>query len=202
MIYRVRLPFTAPPLTANEVRQEHWSRQAAVKLEVAQAVVAVVKAAGIPQLDRVAVTLVWYAPDYGTRDCDGMYPMLKAVIDSLTPAKPAVPKGTLTKAGTPRKKAQAAKLGAGIIPDDRAQFVGRTSTEIVLDDPDPRIELLIEVLPPLPPRRKRPRAVKAGPAPVPVVNLGPSSPAGAGWRARVDAARAASATRTATHDTH
>lgn len=193
MTYRVRLPFTAPPLTANDVRQVHWTKQAGVKIEVAEAVVAAVTAAGIPPLPRCAITLEWYAPDYGTRDCDGMYPMLKAVVDALTPPRAAVAKGTPTKAGTPRKKAQAAKVGVGIIPDDNANYVASTTTAIVLGQPDPRIELLIDPLPPLPPRPTRPRRARV-PERLSIEALTPPAlqppDGGASWRARVQAAMA------------
>lgn len=166
----LRLPFTVPPVTANEVRQAHWTIQARAKIEVAEAVVEAARAAGVPPLERVAITLVWFAPDNGVRDCDGLYPMLKAAIDALTPARPAIPKGTPTRTGTPRKKAQAAKLGVGILPDDRAEIVESTTTRIVQADPDPRIELWLQPLPALPRPARRPSRRKARPA-VPLVEL-------------------------------
>ncbi|GAA0897829.1 hypothetical protein [Pseudonocardia zijingensis] len=155
----LRLPFTRPPITANEARSTaHWSNQNIAKRQVAHAVVAIVKHARIPHLDRVAITLTWYAPDHGTRDSDSLYPMAKAVIDALTPPAPAIPKGAPTKAGTPRKRTKAAKLGAGILNDDHAGIVTSTTTAIVLGDPDPRIELALQPLPPAPGRRTvRPR---------------------------------------------
>jgi hypothetical protein len=156
----IRLPYTRPPVTANEARNgaAHWSGQNKAKRNVAEAVVALVRQHQVPQLARVAVTLTWYAPDYGTRDCDGLYPMLKAVLDALTPPQDAIPKGAPTKAGTPRKTSKAAKLGAGIIPGDHASIVTSTTTAIVQGDPDPRIELTLQPLPAAPPRpaRRRP----------------------------------------------
>lgn len=142
--WTLRLPFVKPPVSANDARDaRHWGSQWAAKIAVEQAVVAVVKQAGIPPLPRCAVEVIWYAKDYGVRDDDGLYVMLKAARDALCPPKPAVPAGTLTKAGTPRKKAQRAKVGAGIIPDDSARYVESSRTAIVLGDPDPRIELVI-----------------------------------------------------------
>lgn len=154
----IRLPYTAPPVTANDARSTlHYYRQNASKRQVAFATLAAVRSAGVPRLDRCAITLAWYAPDYGTRDCDGLYPMLKACIDALTPARAAVAKGSPTKAGTPRKKAQAAKLGAGILADDNAEHVASTTTVIHLGSDDPRVELVIQQLEPLPPRVRRRR---------------------------------------------
>lgn len=146
----LRLPFTRPPVTANEARggqAAHWSKQNRAKREVAHAVVTVVRQARVPHLDRVAITLTWYAPDHHERDCDGLYPMLKAVIDALTPPQPAIPKGAPTKAGTPRKQPKAAKLGAGILDGDHAGIVESTTTRIVQGDADPRIELALHPLP-------------------------------------------------------
>lgn len=155
--YQVRLPFAAPPISANEARgaKAHWSAQRDAKRDVAQAVVACVRHARIPRLERCAVTLIWYAPDYGVRDADGMYLMLKAVLDALTPPQAPILAGTPTRAGTPRKKTRQAKLGAGIIRDDNAEVVPRTTTEILLGQSDPRIVLEIVPLPALPPRPAR-----------------------------------------------
>lgn len=156
----LRLPYTAPPVDANEARNgrggNHYG-QNRVKRDVAAAVVAVVKAARVPKLDRVIVQLVWHAPDYHVRDADGLAPMLKAVQDALTPPRDAIPKGAPTGAGTPRKKAQRAKLGAGVIVDDRASIVPTSATTIELGSDDPRIELHLYPLPPLPPRPPTPR---------------------------------------------
>jgi hypothetical protein len=161
----LRLPFTRPPVTANEARGSaaHWSAQNRAKREVAHAVAAVARQARVPRLDRVAITLTWYAPDYVERDCDGLGPMLKATIDALTPPQDAIPKGAPTKAGTPRKQPKAAKLGAGILNGDHASIVESTTTRIVQGDPDPRIELTLRPLPALPPRPPRRRATPRKP---------------------------------------
>lgn len=142
----LRLPFTTPPLTTNEGRNGtgHWSGRAKAKKTVQDAVVAVGRAARVPAYHRVRVLLTWYAPDKGTRDPDGLSEMLKAVMDALTPPRPAVAAGTPTKAGGRRKKAQQAKTGLGIIPDDSARFVDLVAMRIVLDSPDPHIALRIE----------------------------------------------------------
>jgi hypothetical protein len=150
---RLRLPFVKPPITANEARHDaHWGGQAREKKVVAQAVMAVVRQARVPALERVAIELTWFAPDYGIRDPDGLaYPMGKAVIDALTPPRAAIPKGAPTKAGGRRKTALPAKIGAGIIPGDDARYVESVLYRIILADPDPRIELLLRPLPGMPP---------------------------------------------------
>jgi hypothetical protein len=141
--WTIRLPFTEPPVSANDARRGHWRGQWAAKITVEQAVATLVRAARVPVLERCAVELTWFVSDYGVRDDDGLYVMLKACRDALTPPRPGVPAGTLTKAGTPRKTAQRAKVGAGIIPDDNARYVESSRTAIVLGHPDPRMELVI-----------------------------------------------------------
>lgn len=205
--YVLRLPFTRPPVTANEARNgtAHWRKQGSEKRTVEEAVVAVVQAAGIPHLDRCEIRLIWHAPDFIRRDCDGLYPMLKAVQDALTPPRAAIPKGARTKGGTPRKTAQRAKVGAGIIDDDHAGIVIEASCRIEQGSADPRVELHLTALPPLPPLpvvvvpapRSRPRR----PAKTPEVRapretsvaqaVAAAQPVdgGAAWRARVEAAR-------------
>jgi hypothetical protein len=208
--YRIRLPFERPPMSANDQRRSHWSGQRGAKADVQAAVVRAIEADGVPPLDRAAVTLVWFVPDQGVRDTDGMYPMLKAVLDALTPPRAAAPKGSPTVAGTPRKKPLHAKPGAGIIRDDRWQIVPSTTCRIELDPEDPRLELHILALEPLagwvPPKPRAPkppefviRPRRAGKATeartvrqLTHADLAPCvQPAdgGAAWRARVEAAR-------------
>lgn len=203
--YVLRLPFARPPVTANEARNgtAHWRIQGKEKRTVEEAVVAVVQAAGIPHLDRCEIRLVWHAPGFIRRDCDGLYPMLKAVQDALTPPRAAIPKGTPTKRGTPRKTGQRAKVGAGIIDDDHAGIVIEASCRIEQGSADPRVELHLTALPPLPvvvvpaPRsrpRRRPAKTPEVRAPretsvAQAVAAAQPVDGGAAWRARVEAAR-------------
>lgn len=159
--WTLRLPFSEPPVSANDARRAgHWGAQASAKIQVGQAVATLVRQAGIPVLPRCAVELTWYVADYRTRDDDGLFVMLKSARDALTPPRPAVPAGTPTQAGTPRRKAQRAKIGAGIITDDSARYIESSRTAIVLGDPDPRIELTIHAREALvvPDRRQRRKA--------------------------------------------
>ncbi|MDN5930794.1 MAG: hypothetical protein L0I24_06990, partial [Pseudonocardia sp.] len=130
-------------MSTNDARRGHWRSQWSAKIEVEQAVAVLVRAARVPKLDRCALDLTWYVRDYRVRDDDGLSVLLKSVRDALTPPRPAVPAGTPTQAGTPRKKAQRAKIGAGIIPDDSARYVASSTTAIVMGSDDPRIELTI-----------------------------------------------------------
>lgn len=142
--WTIRLPFTEPPVSTNDARAaKHWGSQWEAKIQVGQAVALLVRQAKVPPLPRCAVELIWYVPDYRVRDDDSLFVMLKAARDALTPARPAVPAGTPTKAGTPRKKAQRAKVGAGIVLDDSARYVASSTTAIVMGSDDPRIELTI-----------------------------------------------------------
>lgn len=155
----LRLPFERPPLLTNEARSAsgHWGEAAAKKI-VAHAVVAVARKARVPALERVAITLTWYVIGYGVHDPDSLTTMAKAATDALTPPRPAVARGALTKSGGRRKKAQAAKLGVGIIPDDNARFVASSTVCVVLGATDQRVELRLDPLPGIvipPPRARR-----------------------------------------------
>lgn len=140
------LPFTAPPVTANEARNgtKGWRQQAAAKREVAAAVMAALVERRVQPMARVRFTLTWYAPDRGTRDPDGLFPMLKACIDACTPPRDPIPLSEPTKAGRERKRAHPGKAGVGIIADDHAGHVASCTTAIVLADPHPRIEFRID----------------------------------------------------------
>jgi hypothetical protein len=71
----LRLPFTHPPLTANEARSRsnHWAPQHRAKKEVEPAVIALCRHHKVPRFDRVAITLTWFVPDYQRRDCGGPF---------------------------------------------------------------------------------------------------------------------------------
>lgn len=141
--WTLRLPFAEPPVSTNDARRGHWRSQWSAKIDVEHAVTTLVRAAKVPPLERCALELTWHVRDYRVRDDDSLGVLLKAVRDALTPSRPAVPAGTLTGAGTPRKRAQRAKQGAGIIPDDSARYVASSTTAIVMGSDDPRIELTI-----------------------------------------------------------
>lgn len=145
----LRLPFTHPPLTMNEARSTvgHWSGEHDAKRTVQAAVANMLRSQRVPTIaGKIRVTLTWYVGDRRRVDPDSLGPMLKACLDGMTPYRPPILKGSRTRAGTARKKAQAAKLGAGIIPDDHAGIVESVTMRIVLSSRDPRIELLIEPL--------------------------------------------------------
>jgi hypothetical protein len=155
-----RLPFTVPPMTANEARSGagHWSKQSDAKKLVAEAVYTIVKASPpiVDGITRCAATLTWYAPDYGRRDCGALSVMMKACLDALAPGRPAY---VTTRNG--KRKTVPATLGLGIIPDDSANVVVSETLAIVQGSADPRIVLRIDVLPAEGPRRIVPRAPRA-----------------------------------------
>ena len=71
-------------MTANQQRQAHWTKVRQAKADVEQLVWAVVKQSKIQPVDGlVSIRLVWFAPDARERDSDGLYPMMKAVVDGL-----------------------------------------------------------------------------------------------------------------------
>lgn len=81
----IDLPYTAPPLTANQ--RLHWAPKAELVKQIRGDVATLARSKRLPLgLDRIEVTLHWQAPDRRRRDSDNLYPTLKACIDGLRDA--------------------------------------------------------------------------------------------------------------------
>ncbi len=80
---RIDLPWTTPPLTANQ--RMHWAKKAAVVREVRWTAWALARKA--PRADRLIVTLHYQPRDIRRRDAHNLWPTLKACVDGLIDAK-------------------------------------------------------------------------------------------------------------------
>lgn len=83
MTLHINLPWTQPPLTANQ--RMHWAKKASVTREVRQTTR--VLAHGAPRADRLVVTL-HYRPRVRRRiDAHNLFPLVKACCDGLIDAQ-------------------------------------------------------------------------------------------------------------------
>jgi len=127
--HELRLPWTTPPLSANDRR--HWRAQAARVAEVRGAVRDAVNLRGfapeplgeLPWLAaHVVVTLTYYPRDRRRRDADNLVPTLKACSDGL--------------------------VDAGVTADDTPDLMQKHMPIIAAPDGDPRLVLIVEVTQP------------------------------------------------------
>lgn len=113
------LPLRKPLMTLNMQRRAHWSEVAKAKSETAMLVGVAAKKAKLPPMaGLVCVRLVWYAPDARRRDCDGLAPMMKAILDCL--------------------------VELNVLPDDSSRYVSDVRLgPIVIARDNPRFEIHI-----------------------------------------------------------
>ena len=108
--WTIRLHYPRPPkgLSAND--RAHWAVKHAATQEVRYEVMAKVRAARIPALDRIAVDVEWIVPDRRRRDSDNAAPLLKAIYDGI---------------GADRG------VSARIVEDDAPEFMDKRGLRIV-----------------------------------------------------------------------
>lgn len=94
--WRVDLPWTTPPLTLNPRQHGHYMVRARKVREVRAVSRALVRAAGVPPLRRVALELHYRPRDRRRRDAVNLVATLKALEDGA--------------------------VDAGVVPDDTAEF--------------------------------------------------------------------------------
>ncbi|UGS26365.1 hypothetical protein K8F61_17320 [Microbacterium resistens] len=84
-VYKIPLPWGAPPLTANHRLhfREEAKRTAAIRRAAREGAVA----QRIPAMTRPTVTLVWLVETRHRRDADNLVPTLKALADGLVDAR-------------------------------------------------------------------------------------------------------------------
>jgi len=111
----LRLPWTTPPLTANQ--RLHWARKGQLTRTIRDTVATLARP--IPYLNKIRVRLDWYVTDNRRRDEDNLFPTFKACVDGL--------------------------VDADIIPDDTSDFVIREHPRIVREAfGEKRLVLLVE----------------------------------------------------------
>lgn len=110
----IKMPFSRPPLSLNDrfasYHQER-SLQKAIAHDVCAVALRTIREGGLQARPRVAVELIYYPSNNGRRDADNIAATLKPILDGL--------------------------VDAGVIPDDKAEHVVRTSQRIVLARDDP-----------------------------------------------------------------
>lgn len=119
-MHTITLPLRRPPLTANNQRRAHWTKVRAAKLEV-ENMVGWCARAELPKglrLDRVRVTVTWYAADAKVRDADSLAPLTKSALDSL--------------------------VRCGYLPNDDSKHVLSVTQQIQIDHEHPRIVIELE----------------------------------------------------------
>lgn len=126
--WEVRLPWTKPPLSAND--RDHWRVKARKVADIRDVACYGVIHTVVPDLiaaprdcQRIAVGLTYVPRDKRRRDPDNLVvPLFKALVDGI--------------------------VDAGIVPDDTPEYVIRHMPVILPPDGDPRLLLTIrEVLP-------------------------------------------------------
>lgn len=119
-MYTVTLPVRRPPLTSNQQRRAHWTKVRAAKAEAEQ-LVGWHARAQLPKglrLDRIRLTVTWYAPDAHVRDADSLAPLTKSTLDAL--------------------------VRCGYLIDDDSKHVLSVRQQVRIDRANPRIVLELE----------------------------------------------------------
>lgn len=117
-VYEIRLPFEAPPVTANQ-NWKHWAPKAQAIKSIRKAASALARAHKVPRSTHITVTLTWHPKDRRRRDADNPWPTLKAACDGL--------------------------VDAGIVPDDTPEYMTKHTPVIGTPNPkDPHLVLTIE----------------------------------------------------------
>ncbi len=108
--YRLVLPWTRPPLTANQ--RLHHHEEARLKRETRETVAWLATTAKIPAGNHITAQLVWAPGDHKKRDEDNLYPTFKVCCDALA-------KG-------PRKDL----VGLDLVPDDSPEWFTKKAPRI------------------------------------------------------------------------
>lgn len=118
MSHTIILPIPRPLLTTNQARSRHWRIAYRAKNETELLVRNALALAPIaPRTIPQTVSVTWFAPDARRRDSDALDFTKKAVLDAL--------------------------VKSGVLEDDSHKFVTSSTTAVVIDRDDPRIEIAI-----------------------------------------------------------
>lgn len=82
--WRIYLPYTLPPLTANQ--RLHWAKRARITRQIRKETALLCKASKLPSLQRVKARIVYIPRDRRRRDPSNLMPTQKAAIDGLVTA--------------------------------------------------------------------------------------------------------------------
>lgn len=84
MIYNIILPWTKPPLSAND--RHHWTAAAKITKEIRYTAWALTTKKRIPKTSHCTVTLFYKPGRVGRRDADNLMPTMKALCDGIVDA--------------------------------------------------------------------------------------------------------------------
>lgn len=101
----LKSPWGKPPLSLND--RVHWAKKAKLTAEMREVTGWLARAARIPKLEKISVTLIWYVKDERGRDTDNPVLTAKAVYDGL--------------------------VDAGVVPDDTPKYMRKNEVEIIHD---------------------------------------------------------------------
>lgn len=120
----LRLPYTRPPLTANELGASRGAkmREARIRREIRAVVCTHAVQMYLPRdVAHLTVELHWRPVDNRRRDADNLWPTLKPIADALTPTIPPRRRG---------KRILPAVVGYGMVPDDTPQWMDKPTPVI------------------------------------------------------------------------
>lgn len=112
---RLDLPWTKPPLTANQ--RMHWAKRAKLTREVRSTAAILARRHKAPTTDYLVVTLHYQPRDRRRRDSLNLYPIVKACVDGL--------------------------VDAGLVPDDDTTYV--STPEPIIHPPNGKPALWLEL---------------------------------------------------------
>lgn len=78
------LPYTKPPLTANQ--RLHWAQKARLTKQIRRDTYLLARSAGLNTSDRITVRLEYYPRDRRRRDPSNLMPTQKAAVDGIVDA--------------------------------------------------------------------------------------------------------------------
>lgn len=81
---RIDLPWTTPPLTANQ--RLHWAKKATITREVRSTTAVLARHHKARRADRLIVTLHYQPKQHRTRDRHNLWPLVKACVDGIVDA--------------------------------------------------------------------------------------------------------------------
>jgi crossover junction endodeoxyribonuclease RusA len=122
--YVLVLPWTRPPITANQ--RLHWSVRSRLTGEIRSTVAWLARAAKIPSGRHLTVELVWAPGDRRRRDADNPWPTLKACCDALA-------------------RGRADLIGLDLVPDDTPEYMEKLPPRIVPPPHAPGMWLMVTV---------------------------------------------------------
>lgn len=113
--YRIRLPYTSPPMSLRLNSRPHWAQRAKDTREVRTAVARLARYARIPKSTHLTVQLLWAPGDNRRRDNENFAPMFKSCCDALA-------------------RGRKDWIGLELVPDDTPRYMTKLRERILTKD--------------------------------------------------------------------